>query len=152
VFRKTLWLLAAAVVGLSATAATADDGRWLYVGSDESGAGFIDLNTISGGMTPELKLILVPGGFREGDHSAMYFAIVRVQVDCAARSTQLLSAKGYSDVGDLVMSHDLEPPEAVDPAELAEVNTLRVACRMPGAPSDLIFDSSTAAIDWWHRQ
>lgn len=151
-FRKKLGLLAAAVVGLSSSGASAEDGRWLFVGSDESGAGFIDLNTISGGMTPALKLILVPRDFREGDHSAMYFAVVKVQVDCAARTTQLLSAKGYSDIGELVMSHDLEPPEAVDPAELAEVNTLRVACRMPGAPSDLVFDSTTAAINWWHRQ
>lgn len=149
---RSVGLLVAAALGLSATAAAAEDGRWLYAGADEVGAGFIDLNTITGGMTPELKLILVPRDFREGDHSAMYFAIVRVRVDCTARTTQLLSAKGYSDVGDLVMSHDAEAAEAVDPGELGAVNTLRVACRMPGAPSDPVFSSTTAAIDWWHRQ
>ena len=151
-FRKSIGLLAAAVVGLSATAAAAGDGRWLFIGADAGGAGFIELDSITGGATPELKLMALPAHFSEGDHSAMYFATVRLRVNCAARTTQLLSARGYSDVGDLVMNKGQEAALAVDPAEVGAVNALRVACGMPGAPHDRVFDSSTAAIDWWRNQ
>lgn len=151
-FRKTMGLLAAAMVGLSATAAAAGDGRWLFIGADDGGAGFIDLGSITGGPTPEFKLMALPAHFSDGDHSAMYFAMVRMRVNCAARTTQLLSAKGYSDVGDLVMNKGQEAALAVDPAEVGPVNALRVACGMPGAPHDKIFDSSTTAIHWWRLQ
>ena len=152
VLNKVLRMLVVAVLGLSAMPAEAKDGRYLYIGADGSGAGFLDLSTISGGPAPMLKVMFVPRSFTVGDHSALYFAIVHVRVDCAARTTQMISAKGYSDVGDLVRNDGVSAAERVDPASLTSVNMLRVSCKLPGAPSDKIFDSQLAAIQWWRTQ
>lgn len=151
-FGKTFGMLAAVAAVIAATPAAADNERWLYIGADEKAAGFVDLDSITSGETPELRLIVIPSGFREGDHEAMYFAMVHVRVNCPARTTQLLSAKGYSDVGELVMSKGLDTVQAVDPAELTSVNTLRIACGLPGVPHDIMLDSSAAAIRWWRMQ
>ena len=77
---------------------------------------------------------------------------MKVRVDCRGRTTQLLSVRGYSDVGDLVREEGVSPAEAVDPGKEPSVNMFRVACGLPSAPHEWVFATGTAAIKWWRLQ
>ncbi len=137
---------------LSATPSVAEDGRFLFIGSDDVGAGFVDLGSLTAGPQPVVKMLYLPRRFTVGDHHAVYLGIAKLRVNCPARTTALISAKAYSDVGDLVEDEGPQAAKPVDPSELPAVNTLRVACKLPGAPSSPIFSSSMAAIKWWRLQ
>lgn len=152
VAKASLAGLAAVACLLAASPSIAGDGRFLYIGADAEGAGFINLTTMTSGPHPVVDILFVPRQASNSNHRGVYFGMVKMRVNCAARTTALISAKTYSETGELVNSEGPRGAEPVKSTERPAMNTLKVACKLPGAPNDMIFGSSTAAIKWWHLQ